>query len=94
MALWEYQQKVQEVNDRKGYTSDLLTLTLGVCEEAGELAKAVNMKIRLYVPKAGAVSESIEHEIGDLLVYIFSVANSAGIDLDEIMEKKLSKGAK
>lgn len=89
MTLYELQTKVSEINQKKGYTTDLVTLTLGVCEEAGELAKAVNMQNRLYIPKSGVKSHSIEEEIIDLLVYLVSVANAAGIDLEILLEKRL-----
>lgn len=83
------QYLVDRRNKERGYTDDVLTLTLGVCEEAGELAKAVNMKNPLYVPRKGSHSDSIKHELGDLLVYLVSVANACEIDLDALMEEKL-----
>jgi NTP pyrophosphatase (non-canonical NTP hydrolase) len=89
MELSEMQSRAKRNSERKGYTTDLLTLALGVCEESGELAKAVNMENPLYKAKDGVVFDSIEHELGDLLVYISCLANSAGIDLNSLMEEKL-----
>lgn len=89
MNLIEFQDKVRRRNARKGYTDDPVTLALGVCEEAGELGKAVNMYHNpLYIPKEGAVSDSVKHETGDLLVYVASVANSLGIGLEEVLHEK------
>ena len=91
MNIGELQTRIELRNRQRGYTTDVITLTLGVCEEAGELAKAVNMKNPLYVPRKGSQSDSIEHELGDLLVYLVSVANACEIDLETHMEQKLSK---
>jgi NTP pyrophosphatase (non-canonical NTP hydrolase) len=74
---------------RRGYTNDLPTLGLGLCEEAGEVAKAINLLNPLYVPSPHAKSDSLEHELCDVLVYVCSIANAANIDLDKAMEEKL-----
>lgn len=67
----------------RGYTTDPVTLALGVCEEAGEIAKAVNMFHNpLYVPSDHAHSDSVEHEIKDILIYLGALANALDLDIE------------
>lgn len=89
LSVSEMQRKAAENHARRGYTMDLPTLGLGVCEEAGEVAKAINLRNPLYHARPGKVHDSLEHEIADLLVYILAVCNSADIDLTAVMEDKL-----
>jgi NTP pyrophosphatase (non-canonical NTP hydrolase) len=76
-----YQLKVKEIYIERSYTNDLLTLGLGLCEEAGEVAKAINQRNPKYKPAPGREQHSLEHELHDCLVYICGIANAAGIDL-------------
>jgi NTP pyrophosphatase (non-canonical NTP hydrolase) len=88
------QARIKCNHDRRGYTNDLPTLGLGLCEEAGEVAKAINLRNPLYVRRKKdkpAEEESLEHELGDLLVYLGAIANAAGIDLSELMHDKLKR---
>jgi NTP pyrophosphatase (non-canonical NTP hydrolase) len=89
MRLSEMQALALARHQERGYTNDLPTLGLGLCEEAGEIAKAINLLNPLYKPTPGRHADSLEHEICDLLVYLFAIANSAGIDIESEMCKKL-----
>jgi NTP pyrophosphatase (non-canonical NTP hydrolase) len=79
---------------KREYTSDLLTLALGVCEEAGEVAKAVNAhhnpeyKLSPY-SQSDSQSDSLEHELVNLMTYTFGLANAAGIDMEAAMMRSL-----
>jgi len=74
---------------RRGYTNDLPTLGLGLCEEAGEIAKAINLLNPLYTPSDHCKHHDLKHEVADLLIYVCAIANAAKLDLNEIMEEKL-----
>lgn len=76
-----YQEKVKMLYEKRKYTNDLLTLGLGLCEEAGEVAKAINQMNSEYKPSPDRELHDLEHELHDCLVYICGIANSAGIDL-------------
>lgn len=78
-----------EVHNAKGWTDDLPKLGLGLCEEAGEVAKAINLLNPHYIPTPGRVADDLPHEIGDLLVYLFAIANSAHIDIQDVIERKI-----
>ncbi len=94
MEMKEFQILVKVMHERKGYNIDgnPLMLALGVCEEAGELAKAVNVHHNpLYKPKLAASQyDSVEHELVDLMVYIAGMANSLHINLDDLLNEKAS----
>ena len=75
------QEEVAELYKERGYTSDLLTLGLGLCEEAGEVAKAINQMNPEYVPEPDRDIRNLEHELRDVLVYVCGIANAANIDL-------------
>jgi NTP pyrophosphatase (non-canonical NTP hydrolase) len=76
-----YQQIVKQKYIEQGYTDDLMTLALGLCEEAGEIAKAVNQMNPKYVKTPDREIYNLEHELNDLLVYLCGLANAAGIEL-------------
>lgn len=70
----------------RGYTSDPLTLALGVCEEAGELGKAVNWYHNpKYKRNPKSDPDTVEHEIRDLLLYVAALANALNIDMDTLL---------
>lgn len=74
---------------RRGYTNDLPTLCLGLCEEVGEMAKAINILGPHYKLRPGKNPDSLEHELADAMVYLLAIANAAGIDLNDLMVDKL-----
>jgi NTP pyrophosphatase (non-canonical NTP hydrolase) len=79
--MGEYQDKVKKLYEDRGYTDDLLTLGLGLCEEAGEVAKAINQTNPKYKWDHGKIPYMLREELHDCLVYICAIANSAGIKL-------------
>jgi NTP pyrophosphatase (non-canonical NTP hydrolase) len=89
MNLSEMQKKSNELYILRGYIADLPTLGLGLCEEAGEVAKAINLLNPLYKKSIGREHHDLEHELCDLLIYVSHIANKENINLDEAMEKKL-----
>ena len=77
----EYQNKIKKRYKDRGYTDDLLTLGLGLCEEVGEVAKAINQMNPEYKPSPDRCIRNLENELHDCLVYICGIANASGIDL-------------
>ena len=77
------QQRVQDTYNQRGYSADIRTLALGLCEEAGEVAAAVlDWYSPDFQPKPGRVSSDLEHELRDCLTYLCAIANVASIDLE------------
>jgi len=92
MNLKTLQQYVAELYEERQYTKDIMTLTLGLCEEVGEVAKAVNVNFNPeYKLSAHSHSDSLEHELCDVLVYLCGIANSAGINLELQMQRKINR---
>lgn len=87
--LDELQAAIERMYQERGYTSDLLTLGLGLCEEAGEVAGAINNMNPLYSKREGRGTDSLEHELKDALVYLCAIANSAGIFLSDCLPEHL-----
>ncbi len=75
------QQAVSKLCKEHGYTTDLRLLTLGLCEEAGEVAAAVLDISEGYVKDPGRSPSNLEHELNDVLTYLCAIANVAKIDL-------------
>lgn len=63
-------------------------LTLGVCEEAGELAHAVLKAAQGIrgMQDADASKEAIADALGDIAIYAMQVAEAAGIDFFAAVE--------
>lgn len=83
MTLAELQNRVALMYSERGYTSDLPTLGLGLCEEAGEVAGAINNQNSLFTPKPGRTRHALAHELKDLLQYAAAIANAAGLELED-----------
>ena len=84
--LGSLQMAVLAMYNKRGYTHNLSTLTLGLCEEVGELAAAVLNMLPDFVQSENRSSHDVYHELKDCLVYIMAIANSLGIDLSDIVE--------
>lgn len=92
MRIREYQDHVAQMYTDRGYKADLPTLGLGLCEEAGEVAGAINNLNPLFVRRADRSSDSLEHELKDLFVYMCAIANVAGIDLESALDATAETG--
>lgn len=91
MTFNEYQEKAVETAVY-GAGENILYPTLGLVNEAGEVAGKVKKVLRdndgLYDPKS---VEGIKAEIGDVLWYMAALCRDLGITLDEVAEQNLVK---
>jgi len=94
MSLLEIQDKVNKLYKQREYTNDIMILGLGLCEEAGEVAKAINQSNPKYKPEPSREVHLIEHELYDCMVYILGLANSLGINMQYVMYRELAKRLK
>jgi NTP pyrophosphatase (non-canonical NTP hydrolase) len=78
-----YQSDAKKEHFIRGYTKDPRTLALVLCEEAGEVAKAVNFYHNPeYKPTPGRPTpDNLKHELIDCLVAISMLALIFDIDL-------------
>ncbi len=92
MDLNEYQQKSRktalypEIGNNLGYP------TLGLCDEAGEVAGKVK---KMFRDDHGILSyerrEAIILELGDVLWYVAQLATELNVSLDEVAERNITK---
>lgn len=77
----EYQDKVQKKWNDNGFTTDLLTLGLGLSEEVGEVSKAINQQNPAYKLKGNEIPYVLREELHDVLMYVCAIASAANIKL-------------
>ncbi len=85
------QKTVIEARKSWGFSEeDHMLLVCGIASELGELANAVRAQ---YVYKKPPVPEddksSLKHEMADVLIYLYALAEKCGIDLDSAVLSKL-----
>ncbi len=85
------QKTVIEARKSWGFSEeDHMLLVCGIASELGELANAVRAQ---YVYKKAPVPEddksSLKHEMADVLIYLYALAEKCGIDLDSAVLSKL-----
>lgn len=73
-----------------GYYSPLAIITQSV-EELGELAREVNNRYGPRIKKSPSDTAEIGEEITDVIFAMICLANSQGINLDEMWKKKIEK---
>lgn len=88
------QAYVAEMKAERGFnTEDRIAECFLLGEEMGELFKAVR-KAEGWRLTDHAREESVGEELADCLIYILSIANQHGIDLEEAFRAKEAKNNK
>ena len=77
MELSEVQVLVEHLYGEADRERGIAHTVAWLCEELGELAQAV---------RKGTTEEQL-HEFGDVLAWLASLANQAGISLDDAMQR-------
>ena len=77
MELSEVQGLVEHLYGEADRERGIAHTVACLCEELGELAQAV---------RKGTTEEQL-HEFGDVLAWLASLANQAGISLDDAMQR-------
>ena len=85
------QKTVIEARKSWGFAEeDHMLLVCGIASELGELANAVRAQ---YVYKKTPVPEddksSLKHEMADVLIYLYALAEKCGVDLDSAVLSKI-----
>jgi len=73
-----------------GYWPPLVNLAR-LTEEVGELARELNHQHGAKTRKADEDEGSVEEELGDILFTVAAIANSLGIDLEDVARANLDK---
>jgi len=92
MSLVDYQKQIDDWAQtlEVPYWSPLSMLAR-LSEETGELARAYNHKYGEKPKKPTEAADDIEGEMGDIIFDIMCMANAEGIDLDNAIQKVISK---
>ncbi|GAA2854459.1 hypothetical protein Acy02nite_49150 [Actinoplanes cyaneus] len=81
----EYVSKLEAERVFEGNTLQQSALLLG--EEIGELFKALRKAQKMSLDKKSVVG-SVDEELADVLIYLCSIANRLGIDLEQAFRDK------
>ncbi len=83
MKLSDFQRIIEETYGDKDRARGLPSTYLWFVEEVGELARAVN----------GRTSrDNLELELADTLAWLTTIANIAGVDLEEVATRRYAAG--
>jgi len=77
MQLSQVQQLMNDLYGKADRERGITATVAWLCEEVGELAQAVRKGTR----------EQQQHELGDVLAWLASLANQLGISLEEAIER-------
>ncbi len=84
----DYQDYVKELENQRGFDGqNAIEKCLLLGEEMGELFKAIRKAMKLktdFNSKTGSIAE----EIADVVIYLCSIANRFGIDMEQAFREK------
>ena len=92
MDLNEYQTKSRKTAGYPAIGHPVIYPTLGLANEAGEVAGKVK---KIFRDKGGVIGEAetqaLKGELGDVLWYIAQVCTELGLSLDEVAQANIEK---
>ncbi len=91
-SLQEYQKQSRRTWNLVQTDHPIVYPTLGLVNEAGELAGKVK---KIFRDKGGVISEddrnALKFELGDVLWYLAQIATELNLSLDEVAEANIAK---
>jgi len=86
--LRDFQNYVVELEKERGFTQQtVLQRSLLLGEEVGELFKAIRKSEKMGVDQNSEIG-SVDEELADILIFVCSIANRFGIDLEQAFRDK------
>lgn len=87
-TLKDFQDYVIELEKERGFTEQtVLQRSLILGEGVGELFKAIRKSERMGVDQNSKIG-SVEEELADVLIFVCSIANRFGVDLEQAFRDK------
>ncbi len=84
----DYQEYVKELEEQRGFADQgVLDKCLLLGEETGELFKAIRKTLKLKTDINANIG-SVSEEIADIVIYLCSIANRLGIDIEQAFREK------
>lgn len=88
----EYQRLSRRTWNQVNTDHPIVYPTLGLVNEAGELAGKVK---KIFRDKGGVISETdrdaLKYELGDVLWYLTQIATELGLTLDQVAQANIDK---
>lgn len=87
-TLKDFQDYVSRLEEERGFTEQtVLQRSLLLGEEVGELFKAIRKSEKMSVDQKSTIG-SVDEELADILIFVCSIANRFGIDLEKAFREK------
>jgi len=87
-TLKDYQKYVEELVKERGFEGKTIQeLFMLLLEEIGEMAKAARKASGMGIDKSSKF-KNLAHELADVLIYLFDLANHFDIDLEKAFREK------
>jgi NTP pyrophosphatase (non-canonical NTP hydrolase) len=94
-SLKELQKYVEIMEEIRGFTEETsLSQCLRLGEEVGELFKEVRKAEGLSIDSVNSKFSDVSDELTDVFIFLLSIANRYGIDLEEAFRRKEEKNKK
>jgi|AntRauTorcE11897_2_1112592.scaffolds.fasta_scaffold00141_20 NTP pyrophosphatase (non-canonical NTP hydrolase) len=93
-SLTDYQKQIDDFLENENYDPKYWSpteITTNLVEELGEIARLINRLHGPKTPKAGDTDAELEHELGDLLFAVATLANSLDMNLDNAIIYAINK---
>jgi NTP pyrophosphatase (non-canonical NTP hydrolase) len=88
-SLSDFQGYVAELEEERGFSGEsAIQKCLMLGEEVGELFKAVRKADKSMKTDANSDIGEIPGELSDILIFVFSIANRYGVDLEKAFREK------
>lgn len=88
-TLKDFQEYVTQIKQERGFnTTDKFFDCCLLAEETGELISAVRKNNKGGSVGAGSAIGNVAHELADVFIFVCSIANMHGIDLEQAFREK------
>lgn len=87
-TIADFQQYVKEMKAERGFRVEPIYECCLLAEEVGELISAVRKNTKGGSIGSGSVAGNVKLELADVLIYLCSIANIHGINLEEAFREK------
>ena len=93
-SLTDYQKQIDDFLEKENYDPKYWSPTeivTNLVEELGEVATLINRLHGPKSPKPGDTDTELQHELGDMLFALATLANSLELNLDEAIQYAIHK---
>ena len=91
-TLKDYQKYVLQMKQERGFnTTDKFYECCLLAEECGELISAIRKNSKSGSIGSGSVVGNVAEELADVFIYVCSLANMHGVDLEQAFRNKEEK---